>query len=174
MSRPLRSVGTLLTGVGIVVALAFGAQPAGAAMCIELSTQPKYPVERSPANVFAKDIWGGLDGNVFELVARRSDAADIPIRLSRASGDSRIWAGEVLFPTPGSWKLRVAGATPDNHTPCFETTVTVLAVGETPPRGGDPTSVMPLTLAALGLIAFAAAFLGVRRQRRRAAAGPSA
>lgn len=98
-------------------------------MCTDLSTEPDRPVQQTPTKVVAKEQWAVIDGDTFDLVARRDGHADIPIRLSGLSTGSLTWVGEVTFPQAGEWKLRVAIAYADNHYPCFEKAITVVAAG---------------------------------------------
>lgn len=134
-------------------------------MCFELSTNPARPVQETPAGVVARERWAVLSGDSFDLVARREGTSDIPIRLSRESAGSLTWTGQTVFPKAGEWKLRVAIAVPENHYPCFEKAVTVVATKEE----SAPVETAPgagMAIIALGVVALALALTRARRERR--------
>jgi len=150
----------------MVAALAITAQPARAAMCFDMRTDPARPVQQVATKVVAKERWAVLSGDSFDLVARRDGMADISIRLSRQAAGSLTWTGQVLFPAPGEWKLRAAIAVPENHYPCFETAVSVVATSAEQRQASDILPGAAMIAAALGLVAVTVA-LAIRARHQR-------
>src|SRR5919197_2123539 len=135
------------------------ADPASAAMCVDMSTQPARPIEGAAASVTAKELWAGVAGDVFHLVARRDGSADIPIALSRRAPGSLVWVGQVVFPEAGEWKLRVAIAAPENHYPCFEKPVFVVMTADERPAAGEHDPIALAGILGLGTTLLVAALL---------------
>lgn len=134
-----------------------------AAMCLDIATEPARPVVQATTKVVMKEQWAALSGDSFDLVARRDGHADVMLGVSRVSAGSLTWVGQVVFPEPGAWTLRAAIAAPDNHYPCFEKAVIVVASGAAPADVAEP-----LPTAFFGLAAFLLALLvGVRFLRPR-------
>lgn len=157
MSRWLTcSLRLLVTALVAVASAAVAAQPARAAMCCDLWTDPAQPVQQAPTKVVAKEQWAVLTGDTFDLVARREGSADIPIRLSRDAPGSLTWTGQAVFPTPGEWKLRVAIAVPENHYPCFERAASVVASSAEQDQS-EPASALPAMAAVAAMLALIAA-----------------
>ena len=148
-----RCLGVVPAVLAVVASLAIMAQPGRAAMCFDMWTDPARPVQQVPTKVVAKEQWAVLSGDNFDLVARRDGMADISIRLSREAAGSLTWIGQVVFPAPGEWKLRAAVAVPENHYPCFEKGVSVVATSAEQSQTSDILPGAATIAAALGLVA---------------------
>jgi hypothetical protein len=143
------------------------ADPASAAMCVDMSTQPARPIEGAAASVTAKELWAGVAGDTFHLVARRDGSADIPIALSRVAPGSLVWVGQVVFPEAGEWKLRVAIAAPENHYPCFEKPVFVVMTADERPAAGEHDPIALAGVVGLGATLLVAALVRGRSAHRK-------
>lgn len=158
---------------------------ASAAMWVALNVSPERPTVGEPAEVllrtfatFGSDDLGEIvnDGPIpapsgfalvlwgvdypFELVAQGPSSENLTIEVHRDPADASLYRGEVAFPSPGEWRLRLPQFAGSGDAPGI---TAVVVVAEAVPPWGD----LALLAAAAALSAVAtAATIGVLRRSR--------